>query len=70
MLILNVLCSRKTMSIKSVLMLSMLVLAVSADDDQAKINAAQTILTLTNSLVQIKNLLTGNIILNLFHEKQ
>lgn len=58
------------MSIKSVLMLSMLVLAVSADDDQAKINAAQTILTLTNSLVQIKNLLTGNIILNLFHEKQ
>jgi len=44
-------------------MLSMLVLAVSADDDQTKINAAQTILTLTNSLVQIKNLLTGNLII-------
>ena len=49
------------MAFKSLLMLSMLVLAVSADDDQTKINAAQTILTLTNSLVQIKNLLTGNL---------
>ena len=54
-------------SIKFVLMLSMLVLAVSADDDQTKINAAQTILTLTNSLVQIKNLLTGNITLESFN---
>ena len=50
-------------SIKSVLMLSMLVMATLANptpDDQTKINAAQTILTLTNSLVGIKNLLSGN----------
>ena len=53
------------MAFKFVLMLSVVVFAAQASptpdhhDDQTKINAAQTILTLTNSLVGIKNLLTG-----------
>ena len=54
------------MVFKFVLMLSIVVFAAQASptpdhhDDQTKINAAQTILTLTNSLVGIKNLLSGN----------
>jgi hypothetical protein len=50
------------MAFKFVLMLSIVVFAAQASptpDDQTKINAAQTILTLTNSLVGIKNLLSG-----------